>query len=159
MVSLIKGLSIVGIGVFTLAWMIVKIVSCIFISGYISNYVGFTGLYWWFSSIILFCILGRLCISGNVSEDYGKLIDTTFNEEPSRTDVDVGENPIFEVLRDYYKKYDCKIIFSDETELVISKDNVCSYHDNFIFLHEDNEFRPVFKCFNIDTIDTIIRLD
>ena len=154
MVSLIKGLSVIGIGVFTLLWVILKIISCIFIAGYISTRLGLIGYYWWFSSILTFCILIRICVNGDVGKDYSKL-DTMSEED----EIDVYENPIFEILRDYYGKYDCKIIFFDGTELIISKDNVVSYHENFLFLHENKEFKPVFKCFSITTIDTVIRLD
>lgn len=60
------GLGLGGLGIFTIIWYIVKVISCIMIAGLISTSIfHLTGYYWWFSSIIIYCILGKILFLGN----------------------------------------------------------------------------------------------
>lgn len=152
MVSVIKGLGLLSIGIFSIIWIILKIISCIFIAGYIStNLLYFTDIYWWFTSIIIFSILCRLCIRDDFADKYTELVDKTVNEDNDET------NPIFDVLIENYGKYDTRLIFFDETEYVIERDNVVYADGDFLFICDTIEEyrRPVKMGFNINTIDTV----
>ena len=152
MVSVIKGFGLLSIGIFSIIWIILKIISCIFIAGYIStNLLHFTNIYCWFTSIIIFSILCRLCIRDDFADKYTELVDKTVNENNDE------KNPIFDVLIENYGKYDTRLIFFDESEYVIDK-NANSYVDgDFIFLCDNIKgyMNPIKRGFNIDTIDKI----
>ena len=76
-VSLIlEGLGIAVIGVFTILWFIIVLISCVMMAGLISVKLGFSGYYWWFSSIVVFSLLWRILFYGKqTSSDYGELVD------------------------------------------------------------------------------------
>lgn len=62
---------IVGLGII---WYIVKVISCVMIAGLISIKLGLSGYYWWFSSIIIYCVLGKIIFFRNNSKGYGELV-------------------------------------------------------------------------------------
>lgn len=68
------GTGIVGLGIFIIIWYIVKLISCIMIAGLISIKLGLSGYYWWFSSIIIYCVLGKIIFFGNSSRGYRELV-------------------------------------------------------------------------------------
>lgn len=72
---MLKIIGILSIGIFGIIWSLIKLVSCVMIAGYISNYLGLDNYYWWFSSIILFSILVKLVFHGNSNEFYENLVD------------------------------------------------------------------------------------
>lgn len=74
--DILYGIGIASLGIATIFWWILKLVSCIFIAGLISYSVcGLTGWYWWFSSIILFCILKNLVFFNTDVKPYNSLVD------------------------------------------------------------------------------------
>ena len=73
---MLMGLGITGLGVFNIFWTVIKVISCIMIAGYISiRAFHLSGLYWWFSSIILYCILAKIVFFGNNNEAYGDMVE------------------------------------------------------------------------------------
>lgn len=75
-----EGLGIVLLGLITVVWQIVKIISCLFIAGLISTKMGLGGNYWWFASIIIFTFLCKILFLGNNNETYSNLVDN-YNEK------------------------------------------------------------------------------
>lgn len=70
------GFGLVGIGIFSVIWNIVKVISCIMIAGLISTSIfHLTGYYWWFSSIIIYCIIRKILFLGNTSKTYQEWIE------------------------------------------------------------------------------------
>ena len=151
LVSVKKLVGVLGIGIFSLVWLIVKIVACVYVSGYISStYLNLNGSIWWFTSIVIFSILLRCVVRRDSGEEYNKLVDTVTHRD----------NPIFKVLNENYGKYDTRIKFFEDSELIISKDTMVSVEGEFIFLHDGDEsfsdsLYPVRQGFNIDTIDRV----
>lgn len=70
-----------SIGLSITIWMLIKVISCIFLAGFISNYFGLTGYYWWVSSIISFAILKRVCFKEGTIEKYDELVKKYKNKE------------------------------------------------------------------------------
>lgn len=66
---------LVGFGIFIIIWYFVKLISCMMIAGLISMELGLSGYYWWFNSIIIYCILGKIVFLGNSSNSYKKLLE------------------------------------------------------------------------------------
>lgn len=73
----LSGMGLVAIGMFGIVWYIVKLISCIMIATLISSKLGLGGHYWWFSSVIIFCILGRFVylFKENSSNTYSDLVE------------------------------------------------------------------------------------
>lgn len=67
----LEGLGILGLTLFSLIWYLIKIISIIMITGLISTRLGLSGYYWWYSYILIFCVLMRIIFYGNK--------DTTLN--------------------------------------------------------------------------------
>ena len=71
----LEGLGIVSLGFFSIVWYIVKLVSSIMVAGLISIKLGLTGYYWWFGSIISFCLINKIIFWGNSTSTYKELVD------------------------------------------------------------------------------------
>ena len=70
----LMGTGLVGLGICSIIWYFVKLISCIMIAGLISTKVcNLSGMYWWFSSVIIFCLLTKILFYGNSSEWYNDL--------------------------------------------------------------------------------------
>ena len=74
--DVLYGVGLASLGIFSVFWWILKIISCILIAGLISYKIcSLTGWYWWFSSIILFCILKSLVFFDTDIKPYNDLVD------------------------------------------------------------------------------------
>lgn len=72
----VYGMGVLGIGIASIIWWIIVNISCIMIAGYISTKIfGLNGYYWWFASIITFCILSKIIFLGSSNDFYSKLSD------------------------------------------------------------------------------------
>lgn len=70
----LMGTGLVGLGILSIIWYFVKLISCVMIAGLISTKIcNLNGMYWWFSSIIIFCLLTRILFSNSSSEWYNDL--------------------------------------------------------------------------------------
>lgn len=72
--TVVKNVLSFYIGIITIIWLLLKLTSCIFMSMFISKTIGFTGWGWWLSSILFFCILGRIVFSKDTIGRYKELI-------------------------------------------------------------------------------------
>lgn len=78
---IIKGLGILLLGIFSVIWTIVVFISSIVISTLISVKLGLTGYYWWFGSIIIFCLLNKIIYFNNDGlSNYSELVERYKNE-------------------------------------------------------------------------------
>lgn len=84
----IESLSILGLGILTLFWIILKLVSSIMISGFINaNIFHLNGMYWWFGSIIIFCIINKIIFYNNDITFYNNLVDNYTDKEDSEEEL------------------------------------------------------------------------
>lgn len=79
--TVLKGVLLFGLGIFTIVWLMLKLTACIFMSIVITNFLGFTGWGWWLSTILFFCIIGRLIFSKDTVQKYEELIKDFEEEE------------------------------------------------------------------------------
>lgn len=76
----LEGIGLVGLGIFTILWHVIKLISCIMIAGLISLKLGLTSYFWWFGTIIIFTILTKIVFYGNNTSSYKELVDN-YNEK------------------------------------------------------------------------------
>ena len=70
----LMGTGLVGLGICSIIWYFVKIISCIMIAGLISTRLcNLSGMYWWFSSVIIFSLLINILFYNTSSEGYNDL--------------------------------------------------------------------------------------
>ena len=70
----LMGTGLVGLGICSIIWYFVKIISCIMIAGLISTRLcNLSGMYWWFSSVIIFSLLINIFFYNTSSEGYNDL--------------------------------------------------------------------------------------
>jgi len=156
-----KSISVLGLGICTIIWIIIKVLSSIFISVYFTNtFTGFTGYGWWACTIIIFSIICRLVLNNNVGDDYQKLVDKVVKNNINDLDLATANvldnNAIFNILKENYKKYNTKLIFFDNTEFIISKNQETTYDGDFIFLVTGNDSYYIYdKGFNINNINRV----
>ena len=85
----LEGIGLVIYGFANLVWFLVKLISCIVVAGYISIRLGLSGDLWWFSSIVIFCILCKLVFYGNSNKTYSGLVEKYNNKcEEIKEDVE-----------------------------------------------------------------------
>lgn len=72
------------------------------------------------------------------------------------------DHAIFEALRENYEKYDTEFIFLDGTSHIVKKDDICSFQDNCIMVHNKEKFKedptimgPIDKIINLDNVKMI----
>lgn len=70
-----EGLGLAILGLANVVWALIRIISCIAIAGYISIRFGLEGYLWWFSTIIIFCILSKIVFFGYNKNNYGELVE------------------------------------------------------------------------------------
>lgn len=84
MKEILEGISLLGLGIILLIWIILKFISCIMIAGLISTVIcHLTGYYWWFSSIIIFIILIKIVFYNNDFKVYQDLV-YDYNKENNK---------------------------------------------------------------------------
>lgn len=71
----LEGIGLVLLGFVNIAWSLTKIISAIMVAGYISIKLGLNGYIWWFSSIVIFCILTKILLYGNGKNTYNELVE------------------------------------------------------------------------------------
>ena len=70
----LMGTGLVGLGICSIIWYFVKLISCIMIAGLISTRLcNLSGMYWWFSSVIIFSLLINILFYNTSSEGYNDL--------------------------------------------------------------------------------------
>lgn len=68
-----ESVSILGLAVIVF-WYVAIVISCIMVAGYISNKVfHLDGMYWWYSSIVIFAILSKI-IFFDTTKSYNKIL-------------------------------------------------------------------------------------
>lgn len=84
MKEILEGISLLGLGIILLIWIILKFIACIMIAGLISTLIcHLTGYYWWFSSIIIFSILIKIVFYNNDFKVYQDLV-YDYNKENNK---------------------------------------------------------------------------
>ena len=77
----LMGIGLVGLGICSVIWYFVKLISCIMIAGLISTKIcNLSGMYWWFSSVIIFCLITKVLFLNNSSVWYNDL-NTKYNKK------------------------------------------------------------------------------
>ena len=71
----LEGIGLVIYGFANLIWVLAKLISCIAVAGYISIRLGLSGYLWWFSSIVIFCILSKIVFYKNSNKLYNKWVE------------------------------------------------------------------------------------
>ena len=85
----LEGIGLVILGFANVVWALIKLISCIAVAGYISIRLGLYGYFWWFTSIVIFCILCKLVFYGNSNKTYSGLVEKYNNKcEGIKEDVE-----------------------------------------------------------------------